>query len=78
MRGSIVQRGEIARATPNRLLLSEKFGFQNRRDLQNAPEVVSHLDSEALVFRTFQNDIANSFDKRADRLLVRGVCIEQL
>ena len=78
MRGSIAQRGEIARATPVRLLLSEKFGFQDRRDLQNAPEVVSHLDNEALVFRPFQNDIANSFDKRADRLLMRGVSIEQL
>jgi hypothetical protein len=31
-----------------------------------------------LVFRPFQKDIANSFDERADRLLMRGVCIEQL
>ncbi len=48
--------------------------------MQDAPEIVSHLDSEASVFRPFQNDIANSFDKRADRLLMRGVCIciEQL
>jgi hypothetical protein len=59
----------------DRLLLPEKFGFQDR---QYAPEVVSNLNSEALVFRPLQNDIANSFDKRADRLLVRGVRIEQV
>ena len=55
-------------------LFSEKFGFQDCGNLQNAPKVVSYLHSKKLVVCPLQNDIANS-SQRSDRLFMRGVGI---